>query len=181
MSHHPRSARAITVAACTLIAASAHAQTPELDTITRLQSARTACLATKDAKKQASCLDAIAAEALALADRLAPRPKPEPVIDPETASINAFVSKARQLLIRDFKDPDSVKVRDAFVSKLHAGYAMCGEVNAKNSYGAYGGYRRFWVRQEPFEYRVDDQSYDKSARFVEQWRYLCSARVADAE
>lgn len=41
-----------------------------------------------------------------------------------------------------FKDPDSVKFRDLRIS--NDGMWICGEVNAKNSYGGYVGYKRFY-------------------------------------
>lgn len=55
---------------------------------------------------------------------------------------------------RLFKDPESVHFRDAHLFRstvLHGGssrvisYSLCGETNAKNSFGAYTGYRRFLV------------------------------------
>jgi len=38
------------------------------------------------------------------------------------------------------KDPTSAEFRNVFVS---SSYAVCGEVNAKNSFGGYSGYVRF--------------------------------------
>lgn len=49
----------------------------------------------------------------------------------------AAIELARQTL----KDPESSKFRDVRQSSA----AVCGEVNAKNSFGAYTGFKRFYV------------------------------------
>ena len=41
------------------------------------------------------------------------------------------------------KDPDSVKIRNVLFSLVEEGF-FCGQFNAKNSYGAYGGYAYFF-------------------------------------
>lgn len=41
-----------------------------------------------------------------------------------------------------FKDPDSVKLKNLKLSE--SGLVICGDVNAKNSYGGYGGFKRFY-------------------------------------
>jgi hypothetical protein len=46
----------------------------------------------------------------------------------------------RQSLARIAKDPDSIKVRNLV---LYKDGTICGEVNGKNSYGAYTGYQNF--------------------------------------
>ena len=47
----------------------------------------------------------------------------------------------REGIAKLFRDPDSVQFRDTFVSSR--GY-WCGELNAKNGFGAYGGFQRFY-------------------------------------
>ncbi|MBQ4854060.1 hypothetical protein IMW82_05180 [Rhodanobacter sp. B2A1Ga4] len=42
--------------------------------------------------------------------------------------------------VQTLKDPDSVKLKNVRISKDN----VCGEVNAKNSYGAYVGYTTFY-------------------------------------
>ena len=49
---------------------------------------------------------------------------------------------AKRMIADTFKDPDSVKFRDLRISK--DGAFVCGELNAKNSYGGYVGYTRFY-------------------------------------
>ena len=66
----------------------------------------------------------------------------------QTGKYAEAVRKAKTALTRDFKDPDSAKFRDLGIYKSttgKGGVSVCGEVNAKNSYGAYAGFRRFVV------------------------------------
>lgn len=53
------------------------------------------------------------------------------------------VAQARRVTADLFKDPDTVRFRALHHSKLGS---VCGEVNGKNSYGAYAGYQRFIFR-----------------------------------
>lgn len=59
-----------------------------------------------------------------------------------------LVAKAKATISQDLKDPDAAKFRDIGIYKSttgKGGVSVCGEVNAKNSYGAYVGYKRFVV------------------------------------
>ena len=58
------------------------------------------------------------------------------------------IVEAKGEVTHDFLDPASVQWRSLYFSK--GAYpdnvvAICGEVNGKNSYGAYAGYRPFYV------------------------------------
>lgn len=55
----------------------------------------------------------------------------------ESKKIESF----KQKVTRNLKDPDSAKFRDVKLNKAKT--ALCGEVNAKNGFGAYGGYQSF--------------------------------------
>jgi len=66
---------------------------------------------------------------------------------------NSEINNAKQVVSDTFKDPESTKFRNV---KLITKYSdadpafspyVCGEVNAKNSYGAYTGYKWFTVRE----------------------------------
>lgn len=52
------------------------------------------------------------------------------------------VSDAKKLVAHDLKDPSSAQFREI---KTVAD-TVCGEVNAKNAYGAYVGFKHFFVR-----------------------------------
>ncbi len=51
------------------------------------------------------------------------------------------VGEAKTLAAQDLKDPSSAQFREVHKT----GGAICGEVNAKNSYGAYVGFKHFIV------------------------------------
>lgn len=59
---------------------------------------------------------------------------------------SALIAKVHKEVSRDFKDPDAAKYRGLGIYKTKTGKTgnfVCGEVNAKNSYGAYVGFRGF--------------------------------------
>lgn len=70
----------------------------------------------------------------------------------------------RQALLESLKDADSAKFRGEFLT----GDYLCGEVNAKNSYGAYPGFVRFISSRSGFS-RMDSGSL----LFDEHWRRHC--------
>ena len=58
--------------------------------------------------------------------------------------------EAEANLTADIKDPDSAKFRNEYVSQLSGGNLMlCGEVNSKNGFGAYTGFKRFVASPNP--------------------------------
>jgi hypothetical protein len=74
--------------------------------------------------------------------------------DPSLAQSNnptheaTAVSKAKTAILRRLKDPESARFRDIHVrvEKAAAGNlvtVVCGQVNAKNSFGGYVGFRPF--------------------------------------
>ncbi|WP_312834772.1 hypothetical protein [Comamonas sp.] len=65
-----------------------------------------------------------------------------------------FVKKAKRVIADKFKDPDSVRFRDLYLANKGLP-ALCGEVNAKNSYGGYTGYKGFFYN--PVQAYIDDQ------------------------
>lgn len=52
--------------------------------------------------------------------------------------------KVRTALEDRLKDAESARVRRLQVNKVDGTLHLCGEVNSKNSYGAYVGYERFY-------------------------------------
>jgi hypothetical protein len=63
-------------------------------------------------------------------------------------NINNFVKKAKQNLTNNFLDPDGAKFRNLEVKEWIGAenkkyLSLCGEVNAKNSLGAYTGFKLF--------------------------------------
>jgi len=65
-------------------------------------------------------------------------------------NVEQFTADAKAAAARNYRDPGSAQFRDTYWIrwKSDAGnaiYAMCGEVNAKNAYGAYIGFAPFYV------------------------------------
>lgn len=59
------------------------------------------------------------------------------------AGCDSASSRAQEIAARDLKDPSSAQFRDVREAK---GGAVCGEMNGKNAFGAYTGFKRFVVR-----------------------------------
>jgi hypothetical protein len=66
---------------------------------------------------------------------------------------------AREIIKLELKDPDSVKYKEEMVF----GTVVCGQANAKNSYGGYSGFNRFMVDNEVVIFE------DKKYPFFSRW------------
>lgn len=55
----------------------------------------------------------------------------------------AFVKAAKAAVEAQLRDPGSVQYRNLQVAQHADGPMLCGELNAKNGYGGYTGYRQF--------------------------------------
>lgn len=56
-----------------------------------------------------------------------------------------FIERARTEAARDLRDPSSAQFRDLQISKIDDRGVLCGEINAKNAYGAYAGFTGFYA------------------------------------
>jgi hypothetical protein len=67
-------------------------------------------------------------------------------------SFKELTKSLKNFLVTDFKDPSSPQFRNVVLrqSSDKISFHLCGEVNGKNSYGGYIGFRRFVV-----SYRTD--------------------------
>lgn len=86
-----------------------------------------------------------------------------------------FANAARKYVARGFKDPSSAQYRDQFIAKTSGGVVLCGEVNAKNSYGGYVGFRRFYATENFAQ--VDD----RAGYFDSSYRVWCSDKLAELD
>lgn len=90
-----------------------------------------------------------------------------------------FVKAAKLAISDNFKDPESARFRGLFISNKGLP-TLCGEVNAKNSYGGYVGYKKFF--------------YNRVSAFIDDGKELgdgfmyrrlapsyCSSKFADIE
>lgn len=71
-----------------------------------------------------------------------------------------FVADAKRVVSDSFKDPDSAKFRDLGIYQRYNSEQrfLCGEVNAKNSYGAYVGYKSFYYTEGDSHVISDEDS-----------------------
>jgi hypothetical protein len=53
------------------------------------------------------------------------------------------IDVATKSLARSLKDPDSARFQNVRLAESSFGKVVCGEANAKNSYGGYTGFKRF--------------------------------------
>jgi hypothetical protein len=92
----------------------------------------------------------------------APKHKSPPPSKPDP------IAQARERVKEALKDPDSAKFRTEFVGKDGA---VCGFVNAKNSYGGYGGFERYIVTSDAVSldageaWKMDSRWTDYCAEF----------------
>lgn len=115
-----------------------------------------ACTSIKPAKDRLACFDRFAvaqtaeAEAAAVVAKQAADLKAQQ--DAEATSqktrVQAEVDRFKAALTERFKDPSSAQFKNVVAygvaQPLRISF-MCGQVNAKNSYGAYIGYKRFFM------------------------------------
>lgn len=83
-------------------------------------------------------------------------------------SATAAQPSARAKLRAISKDPDSLQFRNERVSRTDS-TITCGEMNGKNSFGAYVGFRRYIVSTGTI--LIDD---GKQPRFNEAWATFCT-------
>ncbi|NDP40593.1 MAG: hypothetical protein GZ093_17965 [Rhodoferax sp.] len=79
-----------------------------------------------------------------------------------------YINRANATLIQNFKDPESVKFRNISLSLVDVPI-VCGEVNGKNSYGGYTGFKKYYATDTKDFGGVDDGS----GRFSTIWDRYC--------
>lgn len=87
-----------------------------------------------------------------------------------------FITKAKTALAQNFKDPRSAQWRGVFISYEDPLRYLCGEVNAKNSYGAYTGFKRFFTL-EMNSILSQVESEENAPIFEEFYLQHCGNRV----
>ncbi|PND34823.1 hypothetical protein C1I89_10260 [Achromobacter pulmonis] len=73
-------------------------------------------------------------------------------------------SMAKDFVLATLKDPDSAKFRNQ--------KSFCGEVNSKNSFGGYTGFKRFIAAGKDLVVFEGDKSLARGA-FQEAWGEFC--------
>lgn len=93
-------------------------------------------------------------------------------------NFKGFVDYAKAGLVQSFKDPASSQYRGLYVSGKVLP-VLCGEVNSKNSYGAYVGFRRFFATGKRGLNEVEDT---KNPYIINRmWPRMCEEKQADVE
>lgn len=73
--------------------------------------------------------------------------------------------EARRVISNFFKDPSTVQFRN--LATVVDGSIVCGELNAKNGYGAYSGFKRFYTLWEREFVFVEDSDGFNLNQFLE--------------
>lgn len=89
-----------------------------------------------------------------------------------------FVEDAKTVLASDLKDPAAAQFRGLFIGGFNGVQALCGEVNGKNAYGAYVGYRRFFSTVDRNTHAIEEKG---SFSFASTYDTFCSSKVADVK
>lgn len=157
---------AVPAALAALVAAlsTAHAQTDSPASLNRQFGACTAQIG----NERAACFESVANRALQLLDR-------------QEAPTRPAVQRRRppelEMIARGLRDPESVRWRGVYTANSQQGETMlCGELNARNAYGAYTGYRKFWINRATGENRIADSDGDGLPPL---WAHYCDDRVSD--
>ncbi|WP_151764889.1 hypothetical protein [Acinetobacter soli] len=85
--------------------------------------------------------------------------------EPSAAELNSFKEmKAQESVKALLKDPDSAKFQNM--------NGMCGEVNSKNSFGAYNGFKKFIGTPDLTIIEGENPDIDQ-ATFDDVWNKIC--------
>jgi hypothetical protein len=88
-----------------------------------------------------------------------------------------FVGLAKSAISSTLKDPSSAQFRNLYISTESLG-VLCGEINAKNAYGAYVGFRRFYSTGKGGGLDLIEQADDDSV-FAHMWPSMCAQKKMD--
>ena len=90
--------------------------------------------------------------------------------------IRVVIEKGKSAVSYAMKDPESTKFREITVHKKSSGpYMVCGQINAKNSYGGYIGYQGFMVSVGSGK-AVVTLERDKYFPFETVWEAICNIK-----
>lgn len=93
---------------------------------------------------------------------------------PETefdSDVGAKVYILEQTIKKQMKDPESAQFQNWHYVKASkkSPATFCGEVNAKNSFGGYTGFKRFFVKEDDMKFGIEDQTDN----FATQYNKYC--------
>ena len=166
-----RSLLVLLIGAATLSASTAQ----ELN---KLYEQRGFCSAQRDVSARAKCFEQLAGNAItALEAKSAPAPTSQASPPPKGEHAD-FVKLAKMNVTADFKDPATVLYRGLFVGKDGESLVLCGELNGRNSYGGYVGFKRFYSGAEARSNRIESAS---DRQVDSMFMVTCNKKIADVE
>lgn len=146
-----------------------------------------ACSPIKKMDARSKCYEAVALHSIGIIERLsAKHEKTAEEIKADTEAqekkeqndkYQSFITEAKAVLVRDFKDPSSAQWRGLFVSGKSRPWFLCGEVNAKNSYGAYIGFKRFYTSESKGYVEDNDNNH---FNFNYYFSAVCDERIYES-
>lgn len=84
-----------------------------------------------------------------------------------------FAKNAMNIISASLKDPESVRWQNVFLADSRL-QTLCGEVNAKNSYGGYTGFKRFYYSSKELNAIEDQGTYGEKDLFLPMFMKVCS-------
>jgi hypothetical protein len=88
---------------------------------------------------------------------------------------------AEAAITNTFKDPSNAQFRNTFVPLGEVGgvggtMVLCGEVNGRNAYGAYVGFRRFYTDESGVSSAIEGENATDYV-VASAWEWKCNKRV----
>lgn len=93
----------------------------------------------------------------------------------QAGNYSNFVARAKASIASSVKDPSSVQFQSLFISGTKLA-VLCGELNGKNSYGAYVGFRRFYSTGEAHLNEIENPR--DNYVFDRMWPSMCGEKIA---
>ncbi|MBF5006011.1 hypothetical protein [Diaphorobacter caeni] len=91
-----------------------------------------------------------------------------------------FLKTAKRVITDKFKDPESTRFRDLYFSNAGGMPTLCGQLNSKNSYGAYVGYRGFYYNSGSAAVETED-GRGTGLAYSNMSKEFCSSKFRDLD
>lgn len=95
--------------------------------------------------------------------------------DAAPLSDEQLITAAKGRVAHEMKDPGSVQFRDVTITTSGTSLYVCGEYNAKNSYGAYVGFRKFFDTGESA--MTEGEVAAAADLFRQLWQHICAPKA----
>lgn len=88
-----------------------------------------------------------------------------------------WIVRSKDAIRQRLKDPDSAQFRNVRFYSGGPSPVACGEVNAKNAFGGYGGFERFVASGTKLAFVASDMT--SPAEMDKVWKQMCVKRATD--